>query len=47
MTITLTRLYDDYDAACKAVRDLEAAGIPRDDISMVASNAEGRYSDEQ
>ena len=33
-----------YDAATQAVRDLEAAGIPHRDISIVANNAENRWS---
>jgi hypothetical protein len=28
MTITITRLYNDHGSAERAVRDLEAAGIP-------------------
>ena len=39
--ITISRLYDDYATAGRAVDELERAGIPRDDISIVASNAEG------
>jgi hypothetical protein len=45
MTVTISRLYDDYASAERAVRDLEAAGVPRDDISIVASNADNWYSD--
>jgi hypothetical protein len=41
--ITISRLYDDYATAARAVDELERAGIPRDDISIVASNAEGWY----
>jgi hypothetical protein len=41
--ITISRLYDDYTTAARAVDELERAGIPRDDISIVASNAEGWY----
>lgn len=44
MTITISRLYDDYAQASQAVRDLEAAGIPHKDISIVASNADNWYS---
>src|SRR6202012_1910459 len=39
---TITTLYDNYDDAAQAVRDLEAAGIPPRDISLVANDAEGR-----
>ncbi len=41
--ITISRLYDDYATAARAVDELERAGIPRDDISIVSSNAEGWY----
>ena len=41
--ITISRLYDDYDTASRAVAELERAGIPHSDISIVASNAEGWY----
>jgi hypothetical protein len=43
MTVTISRLYDDPTAAHRAVLDLEAAGIPSDDISIVASNADNWY----
>src|SRR4051812_17174069 len=41
--ITISRLYDDYDTAARVVADLERAGLPHDDVSIVASNAEGWY----
>src|SRR3954449_1644255 len=41
--ITISRLYDDYDTAARVVADLERAGLPHDDVSIVASNAEGLY----
>ena len=44
MTQTISRLYDDPMAAQQAVRDLEAAGIPSRDISIVSSNADNWYS---
>ena len=44
MTATITRLYDDYASASQAVSQLERAGVPRDDISVVASNADNWYS---
>ena len=31
---TITSLYDTYDDAAQTVRDLEAAGVPHDRISM-------------
>jgi hypothetical protein len=44
MTITITRLFDTYDHAGLAVADLDAAGIPQGDISLVANNADDRVS---
>src|SRR5215217_1685490 len=41
-TRTIARLFDGYAAAAAAVRDLEAAGFPQDDVSLIARNAEGR-----
>ena len=34
---TVTRLYDTYEDAASTVHELEGAGIPADDISLVAS----------
>jgi len=42
-TRTITKLYDSYDDAADTVRDLEAAGIAHDDISLMANNADNRY----
>jgi hypothetical protein len=39
-TRTVAGLYDNYDAAARTVRDLEAAAIPHSDISMVAHRAD-------
>jgi hypothetical protein len=36
---TIARLFDNYEDATQAVRDLEAAGVPHDDISLMANNA--------
>jgi hypothetical protein len=44
MTVTISRLYDDYSSASSAVRDLQTAGIPQADISIVASNADNWYA---
>ena len=44
MTITITRLYDDHVSAERAVRDLEAAGMPHKDISIVSNNADSWYN---
>jgi hypothetical protein len=35
---TLTRLYDGYDDAARAVTDLEAAGLPHQDISLISNS---------
>jgi hypothetical protein len=43
MTTTVSALYDDYGAAKSAVDALEAAGISRSDISIVANNVDNRY----
>jgi hypothetical protein len=40
MTKTVARLYDTYDSAAEAVRELEDAGVPSGDISVVAKNAD-------
>jgi hypothetical protein len=40
MTQTVTALFDRYEDASIAVRNLEAAGVPASDISMVANNVE-------
>jgi hypothetical protein len=45
MTTTVTGLFDTYEAASAAVSDLEASGIAQRDISIVANNSAGRYSD--
>jgi hypothetical protein len=44
MTVTISRLYDNYTDAQKAVRGLEAAGVPHSDISIVANNSDNWYS---
>jgi hypothetical protein len=45
MTVTISRLYDTYSDAQKAVQGLEAAGVPHSDISIVANNSDNWYSD--
>ena len=42
LNTTVARLYDNYDQAATVVHDLEVAGIPADDISIIANKAEGR-----
>ncbi|ACP26783.1 hypothetical protein NGR_c30460 [Sinorhizobium fredii NGR234] len=43
---TVAGLFDDYHDARQAVNDLETAGIPTQDISIVANNAGDRHADE-
>jgi hypothetical protein len=43
MTVTISRLYNDYASASQAVSDLEAAGLRSSDISVVSSNADNWY----
>lgn len=38
---TITALFDTYDHAASAVRSLKDAGVPGEDISLVANNAAG------
>jgi len=40
MTITVSRLYDNYSDAERAVTRLESAGVPHSDISIVANNSD-------
>ena len=43
MAQAITRLFDRYEDASAAVAQLEAAGVPHHDISLIANNAEGRH----
>ncbi|WP_404927842.1 hypothetical protein [Mesorhizobium sp. ORM16] len=43
---TITGLFDNYDDASDAVGELEATGVPRSDISIVANNATGWHEAE-
>jgi hypothetical protein len=43
MSRTLTCLCDGYDLALETARDLEAAGMPTGDISLIANNVENCY----
>lgn len=45
MTV-ISRLYDNYSDAARAVGELERAGIPHDDISIIANNSEGWYGND-
>ena len=42
-TRTFTHLYDDFQDAQRTIEALQTAGIPRDDISIVANNADNRH----
>lgn len=44
---TIAAVYDDMEDARRAMDRLEQAGFNRDDISLVASDREGRYSLEE
>lgn len=43
MTTTISRVFSTYDRASQAVRDLEAAGVPHGDITIVSNNADSWY----
>jgi hypothetical protein len=43
MTVVIVRLYDRYSDAERAVRNLEAAGVPNSDISLVSNNSDNWY----
>lgn len=43
MTKTISKLYDNYADAERAVSELEAAGLPHSDISLVANNSDNWY----
>ncbi|MDF0583900.1 hypothetical protein [Bradyrhizobium yuanmingense] len=43
MTTTISRLYDNYADAERAVTRLESAGVPHSDISLVANNSDNWY----
>ena len=44
MTTIITRLFDTYEHASLAVAELETAGIPHSSVSLVANNADDRYT---
>ncbi|MGK2911619.1 MAG: hypothetical protein ACSLE1_17725, partial [Sphingobium sp.] len=45
MSKTITRLFDNYSDARNAVEELERLGINHDDLSIIASNAEGAHGE--
>jgi hypothetical protein len=44
MTTTISRLYNNYTDAQRAVGDLEAAGVLHSDISIIANNSDHWFS---
>jgi hypothetical protein len=44
MTVTISRLYDNYSDAQRAVSSLETAGVPHSDLSIVANNSDNWYN---
>lgn len=44
---TVTHLYDSYSDAKQALDRLVAAGVPHDQISLVANNADNRFSQDK
>jgi hypothetical protein len=40
---TISRLYRDYDTGARVVAELERAGIPHSDISIIANNESGWF----
>ena len=45
MTKVISKLYPTYDRAAQAVRELQTAGVPHQDISIVSNNSDSWYSD--
>ena len=45
MTVTISRLYNNYTDAQAAIQNLEAAGVNHGDISVLASNADEWYKE--
>jgi hypothetical protein len=43
MTVTISRLYDNYTDGQRAVARLEAAGVPHSEISIVANNSDNWF----
>ena len=47
MTTTISRLYDNYSDAERAVTRLESAGVPHSNISIVANNSDNWYGSQR
>jgi hypothetical protein len=43
MTVTISRLYENYADAQRAIASLEAAGVPHSDLSILANNSDNWY----
>ena len=43
MTVMISRLYDNYSDAQRAVTSLESAGLPHSDVSIVANNSDNWF----
>jgi len=43
---TISALFDNYDDARDAVAELEATGVPEQDLSIVASNSDNSFEDD-
>jgi hypothetical protein len=43
-TRTVTGLYDSYEDAARAIRNLEDAGVPDSGLGLVVNNADNRYA---
>ena len=44
MAKTIVGSFDSFEEAQEVVRDLQQRGFSRDDISVIANNATGKYS---
>ena len=47
MTVTISRLYENYADAQRAITSLEAAGVPHSDLSIIANNSDNWYGAEK
>jgi hypothetical protein len=47
MTVTISRLYDNYSDAQAAVQGLESAGVPHSEISIVANNSDSWFNSDK
>lgn len=47
MTRTITRMFDSYSDAQQAVSELQRLGVDDDDVSLIASNADGSHGEQR